>query len=383
MPVEQKPRALVMHPIDWLGVARLPGLLAEAGFRVASLCDPNSLLAKTRHNERVFPIDSRDGNRALRSLSAAFVEWPCDLILPGDDGTVRLLQDALVLMREGRAQGAPRGLQEALARSLGDPSGFAALRSKMALGDLVRQLGLPIPERRRVLAVSDALAFAEEHGYPVLLKSERSVAGRGVRVCTDEASLAAAAFELLPQFAGRQEGTVFAERYVEGRLSVGQFVAWQGRVVGSSSAELTVTDPPGGPTTVMTCIENPGLEQMVRRIVERIGATGLGSVQAIVDGEGVPWFVEANPRFVPPMAPSRRAGFHVGRLLRSALEGTSPEPWSWPVGSAYALFPQEVLRDPESEWLEKAIHDVPEDDPPLLQAYWDYVRRERERRASR
>lgn len=382
MPADQEPRVLVMHPLNWLGVARLPGLLAEAGFRVASLCDPGSLLARSRHNERVFPIDQRDGTRALRSLTAAFVEWPFDLILPGDDGTVRLLQDALVLMRAGRAKGVPHGFEGALARSLGDPSGFEALRSKAALGELVREAGLSIPERRPVLAVSDALAFAEEHGYPVLLKSERSVAGRGVRVCPDEDSLAAAAFELLPQFAGQERGRVFAERFVEGRTCLGAFVAWQGRVVGCAALEKTETDPPGGLATVVTCIECPQLVRMAHAVVERTGATGLGSVEAIIDANGVPWFVELNPRYVPPMAPSRLAGFHVGRLLRSALEGRRPEPWSWPVGSVYALFPQEVLRDPESEWLTKAVHDVPEDDPPLVAAYGEYAERERRRRAA-
>jgi len=382
MPADQEPRVLVMHPLNWLGVARLPGLLAEAGFRVASLCDPGSLLAKTKHNERVFPIDQRDGTHALRSLSTAFVEWPCDLILPGDDATVRLLQDALVLIRQGRAKGVPNGLEQALARSLGDPSGFEPMRSKVAMGELVREIGLKVPERRPVLAVSDALAFAEEHGYPVLLKSERSVAGRGVRVCPDEDSLAAAAFELLPQFAGQERGRVFAERFVEGRTCLGAFVAWQGRVVGCAALEKTETDPPGGLATVVTCTENRLLEQMVRVVVERTGATGLGSVEAIVDADFVPWFVEVNPRYVPPMAPSRLAGFHVGRLLRSALEGRRAEPWSWPVGSVYALFPQEVLRDPESEWLAKAVHDVPEDDPPLVAAYGEYAEQERRRRAA-
>jgi hypothetical protein len=160
------------------------------------------------------------------------------------------------------------------------------------------------------------------------------------------------------------------------------FVAWQGRVLGCAALEKTATDPPGGPATVVTCIECPQLVRMAHAVVERTGATGLGSVDAIVDANGVPWFVEVNPRYVPPMAPSRLAGFHVGRLLRSALEGRRAEPWSWPVGSVYALFPQEVLRDPESEWLAKAVHDVPEDDPPLVAAYGEYAEQERRRRAA-
>lgn len=371
-----------MTPLNWLGIARLPGLLAEAGFRVASLCDPGSLLARTRFNERLFPLDKQDGTRAMRSLSAAFVEWPFDLVLPGDDNTVTLLQDALLLMRSGRATGAPKGLDEAIERSLGDPSGFDALRSKASMGELVQRAGLKVPERRDVLVVSDALEFAEEHGYPVVLKRERSAAGSGVRVCRDEDALAKAAFEFRPQFAGRDRGRVFAERYVEGRHCGATFVAWRGEVVGCAAHEKTVTDPPGGPSCVITCIESRGIEEMVRAGVRGTGFTGLGSVHAIVDDRGVPWFVELNPRYVPPMSPSRLAGFHVGRLLRAALEGREPDPWSWAVGATYALYPQETIRDPESRWLSEAEHDVPVDDPPLMEAYREFVEQERKRRAA-
>ena len=76
--------------------------------------------------------------------------------------------------------------------------------------------GLPVVPGREAATVTDAAAFAEEAGYPVMLKAAAGGGGRGIRRAGDPAALAAqfglAVAEADAAFADQR---VYVERFVE------------------------------------------------------------------------------------------------------------------------------------------------------------------------
>ncbi len=55
----------------------------------------------------------------------------------------------------------------------------------------MRELGEPVPESAIVHTVEEAVAFAEEVGYPVIVRPAYTLGGTGGGIAVDEASLRA------------------------------------------------------------------------------------------------------------------------------------------------------------------------------------------------
>ena len=98
---------------------------------------------------------------------------------------------------EGRLVGLSDQAAETVERSLPDRKAFAATLSKNAFMASAVRLGIRIPAFCEVFTIADVLAYAEEHGYPLVLKSGIGNAGSGVRICADEDELVLRAGELL------------------------------------------------------------------------------------------------------------------------------------------------------------------------------------------
>ena len=62
-----------------------------------------------------------------------------------------------------------------------------------------------------------------------------------------------------------------------------------------------------------------------------------------------------------------RVGVDLCRQFRGMLDGEPPAEKKNPIQEIIvAHFPKELRRDPQSEWLQRALHDVPTDDPELM-----------------
>ena len=91
------PVLLVASVPDWIGTARLPKALHDAGFSVALLAPPNALAAKSRHVDRVtfFPPELTI-YEWVDSVAAAVRAADPRLIVPCDDLTTRLLHSIVL-----------------------------------------------------------------------------------------------------------------------------------------------------------------------------------------------------------------------------------------------------------------------------------------------
>jgi biotin carboxylase len=268
-------------------------------------------------------------------------------------------------------------LSSLIRESLGDPAHYQASVDKTALPPIAEALGVRVPAWRRIAGLDEAADFLAAHGFPVVLKTPHGFAGQGVAVCADRAALdeAWARFAAMPRFdlgaGGAHE--CLLQAHVRGRTTYHQIAAWKGRLLAGWAAEKLRANPePTGPGTVARNHRSPPIRAAVERLVAGLGISGLLGSEFIVDEEsGEPCLLELNRRITPSTHRGRQIGVDLCAALRAAVDGT-PNPSRAELDDGeeyvYALFPQEWLRDPGSEYLRRVPVDVPWDEPELIEA---------------
>lgn len=365
-------RILIFGIENWLGIGRYPYELRKVGFEVGTVCPPDVVLSHTRHVNRRFPIVGQDANSVVTTFARALHEWRPVLVIPGDERVLHFLHRVV----EADAAGRPIGLDaEAMAvvrRSLPDQRFFQATNNKYEFSAMARSLGVRTPENAEVANVADALQFAEAHRYPVVLKAGVGYGGMGVTTCRDEDELVAAVGSLAKARTGAQGPTARAsvERFIAGPVGSIAGVALDGEFLVGHCSDKTVCHPANGPSTIRTFRDLPEVEDFTARVVSHTRFTGFFGVDYIVDGEsGLPYIIEMNARPTPAGHLGRLAGWSPMLALYNRLNGLPLPPRQTKPGWVVALYPQEVIRDPDSPYLQTAYHDVPEDDPELMEVY--------------
>jgi carbamoyl-phosphate synthase large subunit len=187
-------------------------------------------------------------------------------------------------------------LEDAGYRILGTPHGAVDLaEDRERFAGLCGELGIAVPPWGAVEGAVDAVAVAEEIGYPVLVRPSYVLGGRNMRVCYGPVEVALAA----PEGAGR----VLVDRFLEGALELDVDALCDGtqtyvaavmehvEEAGVHSGDSSCVLPP--PSLDALTVER--VERAVQRLAPALGVVGLVNVQlALVDDEL--YVLEANPR---------------------------------------------------------------------------------------
>lgn len=363
------PRVLILALSNWIGAPRLPRAFRGAGFHVTTLAFSGLLIQRSQAvDEALLLSESISNDALLEGLLAAIERVRPDIVIPTDDASILLLHAAAARTR--RASG-PEPTRAWLTTSLGNLGHLPTVRSRKLLAKLAASIPVRAPRHGVVFSEAEALAFAAEHGYPIVLKEEDSVAGMGVSICKNEAELAAAAVRC------RRAPEIFAagvlvQSFVAGRTAMRVVVAQQGRVLGGLSAIKLETWPTStGPSTCVEVFEHAELSATAEAVVSALGYSGFASLDFMLDADGQAHLIELNPRPTPIAHLGERFGACLCRQLQAALTG-QPISETGPQGlpSRVALFPQEWVRDPSSVHLAAGVfHDAPWDEPDLVEAY--------------
>ncbi|MCY3574880.1 MAG: carbamoyl-phosphate synthase large subunit [Chloroflexi bacterium] len=189
--------------------------------------------------------------------------------------------------------------------------------------DTMHEIGLRCPESRVVNSVAGALAFAEEIGYPILIRPSYTMGGAGGGVAYDEAELRVVAANGIQQ---SPIGEALVDRSLLGwkeyelelmRDAKGNFVV---------VCTIENLDPMGvhtgdsitiAPAQTLTDKEVQRLRNMSRQIFDRLGiTTGGANVQFAIDpvaGDVV--VIEMNPRVSRSSAlASKATGFPIAKI---------------------------------------------------------------------
>lgn len=360
---------LILSLSNWFGTARLPRAFQEAGFHVSTLAYPGLLIGQCRHVDRALFIDEdasdqQHVSRVLEVLRSA----PFRLVVPGDDGAVDLLHS--VTRAALRADAADQRLLGLLRDSTGRFEQHATLRSRKALAAFVAQLGLRAPAHSVATTAEQARQFAEQQGLQVVFKAEESFAGLGVSICQDAAALDAALGRLSAAPGGLAQG-VLAQSFVPGKTAMRALIAWRGRVLAGLSAIKRETHPNStGPSSVVEFIEHPEMSTTAEALIAALGYSGFASLDFILDADNAAHLIELNPRPTPICHLGGLFGADLCQSLQRALGGEELAPPKLQgVPRKVALFPQEWVRCSRSPHFTDALHDVPWDEPALLEAY--------------
>ena len=194
---------------------------------------------------------------------------------------------------------------------------------RQLFNDTMNEIGLRVPESRVVDSVDGALAFADEIGYPILIRPSYTMGGAGGGVAYDAEELRGVAANGIHQ---SPVGEVLVDRSLLGwkeyelelmRDAKGNFVV---------VCSIENLDPMGvhtgdsitiAPAQTLTDKEIQRLRNMSRQIFDRLGiTTGGANVQFAIDpaaGDAV--VIEMNPRVSRSSAlASKATGFPIAKI---------------------------------------------------------------------
>jgi hypothetical protein len=163
--------------------------------------------------------------------------------------------------------------------------------------------------------------------------------------------------------------TITVNQFITGRCATSLAATVKGQMLGVLTAEVEQTYlDANGPASIIRLVHNEEMRRATEMMLRNWGLTGLIGFDFMLDAAGRAWMIECNPR----PTPLGHLGTHVGEdlcaALRCGLTGTTlPLKNGPPPELLVAHFPQEMWRDPNSEYIARTYHDVPIDDPGLLE----------------
>ncbi len=408
-----KPRVLFLSLTNDVGSQRPVAEMGRLGCECGVLSPPGFHCAETRFVAQHFPLPRHFGLWFgifwVRSrLERIARSWRPSLIAPLDDVSVWLLR-ALVQDRRTSQQ-----LRRLLEMSFGPPVAYPAARSRASFTQFARKIGVRAPKSVAADA-ANAVEAASEIGFPLALKLEGSCGGFGVKIARDPAELRAriddAGYgrwgflrlrrsflkrvkEIARRVVWRLAGlpsipvaTYELQEFISGAAAMRVVSAWRGQVLdGVSFLAERVNPPPFGPSTVIRHIDNAEMEESARRLTEALGLSGFACFDFIVEPSGRAYVNEMNARPVGSIHLGSRFGHDVcGALVRELGGETTANQSPGREERLIALFPNELERDPDGALFESGsgvFHDVPWDDPPSIQSYYQRLSRKHPDRAS-
>jgi hypothetical protein len=368
---------LLVSTFGWTTAGRLAIALDDAGFVVDAIGPTNSVVHGIRAVRRSFRLGLV---RPLAAIRRAIEECQPDLVIPSDDPSRQALHRAYVAADPQTPRG--QAVRVCLTRSLGPPETYGTIYSRAALMEIAATRGLCAPPTSPVTTSAEATSWQRRHDGPVVMKTDGSWGGRGVEIVEDADDVAPAwrqlstppnvtrvlkrlvversPWSLRDLLSGRQPA-VSIQAYVSGRPGNVAVACLDGEVVAAVSAEVVVSTRPTGPATVLRVVHHPAMAETAANIVQALSLTGLCGFDFVLEpGTGRAHLVELNPRATPTSHLLTADGSDPLRLLAAALRKQAPPRRRTPYADGLvALFPQELERDPESEYLARAHHDVP------------------------
>ncbi len=186
------------------------------------------------------------------------------------------------------------------------PEAMAKLGDKDAARRLARETGVPVvPGSEGVIHSPDeALHFAHEVGFPVLVKAVAGGGGRGMRVAANDIALKMALQQATAEAeAAFGNGAVYLEKYIERprHVEVQILADLEGNAVHLWERDCTVQRRhqkliEESPATTISAETRVEMCDAARRLILAADYANAATVEFIVDMEGNYYFIEVNAR---------------------------------------------------------------------------------------
>ncbi len=388
-----KPTILVAATSHWFPTARLAMAMANAGSIVEAVCPPRHPLYKTHAVQR---IHTYRGLAPLMSLEAAIEAANPDLIVPGDDLCTRHLHHLYRRELDRGAKGAK--ICRLIERSIGSPESFPIVYERATFMRIAEEEGIRVPKTARIANLDQVRPSIAQIGLPAVLKADGTCGGTGVRIVhtVEKAERAFRRLQAPPLLARALKRAVFdrdktliwpsllrrrykvcVQSFVEGHEATSTVACWKGAVLAGLHFEVINKTSSAGPATVVHLIEHPEMVAAVEKMVRRLNLSGVHGFDFMLEAStGNAYLIEINPRTTQVGHLALGNGRDLPAALSAAMSG-APVQAAGKVtdNDVITLFPQEWMRDPASVFIHSGYHDVPWDEPDLVQACVQHARK--------
>jgi len=390
-----KPTVLITTTVRWFPTARLAVALANAGFIVDAVCPTNHPLSKSEAVRRIYRYGGLD---PLTSFSDAIAAAKPDLIVPGDDLATQHLH-ALYDQKE-RKHGADTAICALLERSLGAHQSFPHLYARTKFMEIAREEGVRVPKTAVIADSADLRKWMTQTGLPMVLKTDFSSGGTGVRVVhsLEDAERALRVLQAPPLLARaakralidndmtlvwpsllRRRSIVNAQTFIAGREANSAVACWNGKVLADLHFEVINKVGSSGHATVLRVVESAEMSAAAAKMARRLNLSGVHGFDFMLEAQtGNAYLIEINPRSTQVGHLTFGLGRDIPAAMFAAVSGQEVRPAPRVTeDDTIALFPQEWIRDPSSAFLQSAYHDVPWERPELIRACVSSRRKQR------
>jgi glutathione synthase/RimK-type ligase-like ATP-grasp enzyme len=361
---------------------RISMALADVGFRVAALTPHGHPMRRSRKIQDHFAYHTRP---QLKSTIRAIDRWSPDLLVCADDRAVGELQ-TLHQRTAASDDKVRRHISKLIELSIGPATSFAAMVNKSEFLARVEIEGLRFP-RTIVIPATRTFESVPELIYPIVVKADQSYGGRCVRIINSDADVRATVWELQTpttwrgrRFFGMILGsealaplmlslrrTISLQQYIPGRPSNRAVICWKGKVLAGISVEVVELTHEYGPASVVRLIDHPEMAMVAEHMVECLNLSGFVGFDFVLDSSNQAWLIEMNPRVTPISHFSLANGTTLAGSLYRQMTGLRPPSKLAPINRGLiALFPDEIVRSPSSEYLQSCQHDVPWNEPEVV-----------------
>jgi predicted ATP-grasp superfamily ATP-dependent carboligase len=209
-------------------------------------------------------------------------------------------------------------LRGRIAVALPSFASYERAHSKAAFTRMLAELGLPHPPTRFVSSANELRAFDR---FPIVVKAAIGTASRGTWMVNTAGELQQAARDLDADSAF--EYPVLVQDVVDGPIEHAQAVFSRGRLVACHAFRQIARGAGGGPA-IKESISSAPVRQHLARIGEHLQWHGALSVDYIVAvTNGLPHYIDCNPRLVEPMS-AYLAGLDLMGLLVDVSRAETP-----------------------------------------------------------
>jgi formate-dependent phosphoribosylglycinamide formyltransferase (GAR transformylase) len=378
------PTALIVATTRWFPTARLAMAMSAAGFQVETVCSANHPIMMTSIGHKTFRYHPL---LPLRSLRQSIRATTPDLVLAADDLAARHLHTLHAVEHRRGDREIPRLIE----RSMGASESFSIVYDRAASMQVAGEEGVRVAKTKALRTSDDMKAWVLRMGLPAVLKANGTSGGVGVRVVRtiEEAVsafqvlrapplLARAAkrafinddWALLKPSLLRQGSVVNGQEFIEGREGTSVFACWEGTVLAALHFEVLEKRDSFGPATVVRVIDNDDMSKAACKIARRLKLSGIHGLDFMFKKDvQIPYLIEINPRATQLGHLTLGAGRDIPVALAGVLSGVSVEASpELTRNDTIAIFPHEWIRDPRSRYLRSAYHDVPWQEPGLVEA---------------
>ncbi len=360
--------------------------MAQAGFCVDAVCPAGHPIAQTSALRTGYPYS---GLTASSSIAHAILAAKPDLVIPCDD--LASLQLHQLYVAEEKRSGENSPICTVLSRSLGSPANFPMLYERATFIDMAANEGVRVPKMTVVESLLEMRKWATNVGLPIVLKSDCSSGGEGVRVVhsmpdAERAFNKLHAPPMLAQAAKRalidgdntrvwpsilrKRSVVSAQEFIAGHEATSLVACWNGTVLAENHFEVLNKVHASGPASALRRVDNPEMSAAVTKMVRRLNLSGMNGFDFMIEAAtGNAYLIELNPRTTQVGHLALGPAHDLPAALYAAVTGNTPQPAPAVTQSdVIALFPAEWNRNPDSAFLKTGFHDVPWAEPELLRA---------------